>query len=233
MKRIAIIPARGGSKRIPGKNIKDFFGKPIIAYAIELAINSKLFDQVFVSTDSKEIRDISISHGANVSFMRSRKTAGDNATIYSTLEEVLTNFRNQRIYFDYCCNIFPISPLIQKEVLEQGFEFLIKSPRYDSVLPIGKYGHPIERSFETEKRSNKISISKNFIDNMTQDFPKRYFDTGQFCWFNVNQILKKKSLITDKTYGMILNEFQFQDVDNIIDWDILKMKFLYKNKIYE
>jgi pseudaminic acid cytidylyltransferase len=228
MKRIAIIPARGGSKRIPRKNIKDFFGKPVIAYAIELAIKSKLFDEVFVSTDCDEIRNISILYGASVPFLRSSKNASDSSTILSTIKEVLNNFDSKGYHFEYCCILFPISPLIHKEDLKKGFQLLIQSPGYDSLLSIGTYGHPIERSFQIDNVSNTISSNKNFHSVMTQDLPERYFDAGQFCWFDIKQILKKNSLITDNTRGMILNELQFQDVDNKIDWEILKIKFQNK-----
>jgi len=228
MKKIAIIPARGGSKRIPKKNLKSFFGKPIISYAIELAIKSNIFDEIVVSTDCQETAEVAVSYGAKVPFYRSIENSGDKATIFKTLKEVLQKFGNEGLNFEYGCCIFPISPLISNEVLSNGFEILKSNFNYDSLLPVGAYSHPIERSYMLEKNFNTLISNPEYQGTMTQDLPKRYFDTGQFYWFEINKILNDSNLITDKTYGLILNELQFQDVDNYDDWELLKLKYQYK-----
>lgn len=228
MKKIAIIPARGGSKRIPKKNLKFFFGKPIISYAIELAKKSNIFDEIVVSTDCLETAKVAVTYGAKVPFYRSIENSGDKATIFNTLKEVLQKYDSEGFNFEYGCCIFPISPLITTEVLINGFEILKSNFKYDSLLPVGVYTHPIERSFLLEQDFNTLISNSEYQGTMTQDLPKRYFDAGQFCWFETKKVLNDTSLITDKTYGLILNELQFQDVDNYDDWELLKLKYNYK-----
>jgi N-acylneuraminate cytidylyltransferase len=123
-KNLCIIPARGGSKRIPRKNIKDFLGKPIIAYSIEAAIKSELFDEVMVSTDDKEIAEVAKKYGAKVPFIRSKENADDFATTVDVLLEVISEYKQHKKEFDFCCCIYPTAPLIKIEKLKSGFEKL-------------------------------------------------------------------------------------------------------------
>ena len=145
MKKIAIITARSGSKRIPKKNIKFFLGKPIIAYSIEKAINSRLFDKVMVSTDDKEIATISKNYGAEVPFFRSKKNSDDFSTTPDVLIEVLENYKKQNEEFQYGCCIYPTAPLISVMELKESFNLLI-SKNYDCVFPISPFSYPIQRA---------------------------------------------------------------------------------------
>src|SRR5687767_8105456 len=144
MGRIAIVPARGGSKRIPRKNIRDFLGKPIIAYSIETAIQSGVFDEVMVSTDDEEIARISTNYGASVPFFRSSKTAEDFTTTAAVLEEVLNGYKEKGRMFEYACCIYPTAPLIQIEKLKSAMD-LMEFKKFDSVFPVLKFSYPIWR----------------------------------------------------------------------------------------
>ena len=226
MRKIAIIPARGGSKRIPNKNIKDFFGKPVISYAIETAIKSNMFDEVMVSTDSEEIKKISILSGASVPFMRSKINSTDNSTIYDVIVEVVKEYSKKNINFDYGCCIFPISPLINSETLNKCYQILTNG-KYHSVLPLSYTEQPIERALKLDKRNLLKLENFDVFKKMGQDFEPSYFDTGQFCWFNIKQTISTGSLISSKTKGMILNQFEYQDVNTLDECEMLKIKYTY------
>ena len=160
MPNICIIPARGGSKRIPRKNIKEFSGKPIIAYSIEAAINSGLFDEVMVSTDDIEIAKIAIQYGASVPFMRSDKTANDFATTFDVIQEVLQEYELLNKKFDFTCCIYACAPFVTDEKLIDSFQVLQEN-KFDSVFPIMPYGFPIQRALKKEE--DKVSF---FIQNL-------------------------------------------------------------------
>ena len=226
MRKIAIIPARGGSKRIPNKNIKDVFGKPVISYAIETAIKSNLFDEIMVSTDSEEIKKISILSGASVPFMRSKINSTDNSTIYDVIVEVVKEYSKKNINFDYGCCIFPISPLINCEILNKCYQILTNG-KYHSVLPLSYTEQPIERALKLDKRNLLKLDNLDVFKKMGQDFEPSYFDTGQFCWLNIKQTISTGSLISSKTKGMILNQFEYQDVNTLDEWEMLKIKYKY------
>ena len=226
MKKIAIIPARGGSKRIPNKNIKDFFGKPVISYAIETAIKSNLFDEIMVSTDSEEIKKISISSGASVPFMRTKINSTDNSTIYDVIVEVVKKYSKKNINFGYGCCIFPISPLINSEILNKCYQ-IITNGKYHSVLPLSYTEQPIERALKLDKKNLLKLDNFDVFKKMGQDFEPSYFDTGQFCWFNIKKTINEGSIISSKTKGIILNQFEYQDVNTLDEWEMLKIKYNY------
>ena len=224
MKNIAIIPARGGSKRIPRKNIKDFFGKPVIAYAIELAIKSGLFDCVMVSTEDEEIKEIAQDYGAEVPYLRKVINATDSASTYDVLEEVIDWYKVQGQKFNYGCCIYPVTPLLKDTSLKKGFDKL-KKGNYDSVIPIAAFSHPIQRALFTNKEGIVQIKDKNSFKQNTQDLTTYFHDTGQFYWFNSNICLMKKELLTDNSTSIILPHDQFQDVDNNEDWELMHLKF--------
>ena len=228
MRKIAIIPARGGSKRIPRKNIKPFFGKPVIAYAIELALESKLFERVIVSTDDDEIAEISKLYGAEVPFIRSKENSTDNASTFDVLKEVINWFSESDEVYELACCIYPITPLLNGKNLEKGLKKLIEG-KFDSILPLVKYEHPIQRSFYlNSEECLEFSDIECFKKN-TQDLKPHYHDTGQFYWFNIGQCLKKNGLITNNSSFIELSYFDYQDVDCIEDWKKVEYKFKYRN----
>ena len=224
MKKIAIIPARGGSKRIPRKNIKDFFGKPCIAYSIENAINSNLFHEVMVSTDDKEIAKIAKKYQAKVPKLRSSKNSSDTATTTDVLLEVLSMYEEKGIHFDYGCCIYPTTPLLTTKKLLEGYN-LIKNKKMDIVISAVKFSHPIQRAFSINSKKNiQLEFSKNEFKR-TQDFLDFYHDAGQFYWFNKKKFIKNKNLFKGNVGAVILDEIETQDIDTINDWELAKLKY--------
>jgi len=227
-KAIAIIPARGGSKRIPKKNIKDFLGKPIIAYSITAALKSKLFDEVMVSTDDMQIAKISKSLGVKVPFMRSKENSDDYAGTANVLIEVLNKYKEMERIFDYCCCIYPTAPFINPEKLKKFFE-LFKARNCYSLFPVVKYSYPIQRSYKFV--NDKISmVWPDNYSKRSQDLEPLYHDAGQFYWLKVDKFINNKQIYTDNTGAIILSELEVQDIDNEKDWKIAEMKYkLLKN----
>lgn len=223
MKNIAIIPARGGSKRIPKKNIKSFLGKPIIVYSIEVAIQSGLFDEVMVSTDDEEIADISKKYGAKVPFFRSKEKADDYATTSDVLEEVLLKYREYNKYYDIFCCMYPTAPFITQHILIKSYELLIKS-KFESVFPVVRFSSPIQRALKID--NNKVSmICPENYKKRSQDLLPAYHDSGQFYWMRTNAFFKYKTLWTENTGAIELMEKETQDIDTIKDWEIAELKY--------
>ena len=229
MSNLAIIPARGGSKRIPRKNIKDFLGKPIIAYSIEAALQSNLFDEVMVSTDNEEIAEIAEKHGAQVPFLRSRENSDDFSTTVDVLHEVIEKYRDSNgKTFDYGCCIYPTAPFTTPNILKEGFD-KIEGQKFDTLFPVVSFGYPIWRSLEINEREKAKMIWPEFLNSRSQDLKKAYHDAGQWYWFNISKL--KDSLFTNNSGCLELEEKQVQDIDNESDWQIAEIKFryLYKN----
>lgn len=223
MSNLAIIPARGGSKRIPRKNIKSFLGKPIIAYTIEAAIESQLFDKIIVSTDDLEIKKIAIKFGAEVPFLRSKKNSDDFATTYDVLEEVLLEFGKDGIYYENLCCLYPCAPFINSKNIQDSFNNFINND-FDSFFAITPFSFPIQRALKLENRSVAF-FSPQFKNTRSQDLVKAYHDAGQFYWANIKKLLANKSLFSNKTGGLIVSELEAQDIDNEVDWKIAEMKY--------
>lgn len=224
MKNLAIIPARGGSKRIPRKNIKDFLGKPIIAYSIEAAIKSELFDEVMVSTDDKEIAEIAKKYGASVPFMRSEKTANDYAVLADVIEEVTEMYSAKDIKFDYICCILATSPLITQDIIKAGLrELIIKNA--DSVRPVVRFGYPIQRAFFLGENGSVHMFNPKYAQARSQDLVPAFHDAGIFYWMKA-----EKGLKGEKRYGFEISEMNSQDIDNEVNWTMAELKFKLLNK---
>lgn len=223
MKKIAIIPARGGSKRIPRKNIKDFLGKPIIAYSIETALQSKLFDEVMVSTDDEEIADISRKYGANVPFLRSAETANDYATTADVLIEVLEAYKGINKEFSYGCCIYPTAPLIEPQRIKEALNLML-AESFDSVLPVVRFSYPIWRSLKIEEGRVTMNWPEH-LNSRSQDLKPAFHDVGQFYWFSINLFLQHKTLLGPNTGAIQLNELEVQDIDSVLDWRLAELKY--------
>lgn len=226
MRNIAIIPARGGSKRIPRKNIKDFLGKPIIAYSIEAALNSGLFDEVMVSTDDNEIAEIAIKYGASVPFMRSDKNADDNSTTVDVLLEVIDSYTQSGNIFDFACCIYPTAPFVTTEKLKEGFEKLEFEKR-NSVFPIVPFSYPVWRGLKKEEDGQVNMVWPEYLNSRSQDLKEIYHDAGQWYWFKIEPMKKRKKLFNENTGSIVLNPLEVQDIDNLSDWNIAELKYGY------
>jgi N-acylneuraminate cytidylyltransferase len=228
MKRLAIIPARGGSKRIPGKNIKDFLGKPIIAYSIEAALATGIFDEVMVSTDDEKIATIARQFGATVPFMRSEKNADDFATTADVIEEVIQEYRNIGQRFDTLCCIYPTAPFVTAERLKEGGR-LLESQDYDSVVPMVQFGFPIQRAIYLNETNQAFFFRPEHTQTRSQDLEKAYHDVGQYYWLNTTKFLANKQIWTQNTGAIILDEMEAQDIDTLEDWEIAEFKYQLKH----
>jgi N-acylneuraminate cytidylyltransferase len=225
MSNIAIIPARGGSKRIPQKNIRPFCGKPIIAYSIEAAIASNLFDEIMISTDDASIAETAMHYGGKVPFMRSSENANDYATTFDVLKEVLLQYKQVNKNFEYACCIYPTAPFVNNSLLNQAYKKLTEQD-FDMVFPVVQYAYPIWRSLKLE--NDKISMwwPEN-VNKRSQDMPASYHDAGQFYWFNTAKILEAGILLTPNTGAVVTDELKVQDIDTLQDWQLAELKYKY------
>ena len=223
MSNLAIIPARGGSKRIPHKNIKDFFGKPIIAYSIEAAIKSDLFDEIMVSTDDEEIAEVAIKYGAKVPFMRSKENSDDVATTISVILEVIRSYEELGMTFQYGCCIYPAAPLISSENLKIACKMLVEE-KVDAVIPVVRFSYPIQRALKIENKRLKMIWSEN-LNERSQDLMPTFHDSGQFYFFNVQACINQKNLLMRETLPIEISEIKSQDVDDYEDWKNLEIKY--------
>lgn len=224
MSNIAIITARGGSKRIPKKNIRLFLDKPIISYSIEVALKSGIFDEVMVSTDSQEIANVAIQHGAKVPFFRSEKNSGDLSTTADVIEEVLQGYQKQGMQFDYACCIYPTAPFITSERLTEAMK-LIENSGADSIIPVTPFSYPIQRGVKIEKQDTIKMIWPENVNTRSQDLIQAYHDCGQFYFLNVEKFLMQKKLFTDNTKSIIVPQLEMHDIDNEEDWQIAEIKY--------
>lgn len=226
MKSIAIITARGGSKRIPKKNIKEFCGKPIIAYSIEAALSSGVFDEVMVSTDSEEIKSIALSYGASVPFLRSEKTSNDFATTADVLEEVLNTYSEAGCLFDYFACIYPTAPFITGKKLSEAAQLIADA---DAVVSVVRYSFPPQRAYVIKAGAVKYMYPE-YERARSQDLEPVYHDCGQFYFCKCQMFLEKHSVILPDTKPYILPEEEVQDIDTMSDWEIAEAKFSVLNK---
>ncbi len=223
---IAIIPARGGSKRIPQKNIRPFLDKPIIAYSIEAAQRSELFDEVMVSTDCQRVKQVALDYGAVVPFLRSSKNSNDFATTADVISEVIAWYENHDMGLDIFCCLYPTAPMITAELLRKSYDEFINHG-FSSLVSICAYDKPIFRAFKIDSGVLKFKWPE-YKDTRSQDLEKLYFDAGQFYWGLKETFQKEKTLITSNATGYHLPEHIVQDIDNISDWHKAERKFLEK-----
>ena len=230
MKSIAIIPARGGSKRIPRKNIKDFLGMPIIAYSIKAALESGIFDEVMVSTDDEEIAEIARRYGASVPFLRSENTANDFATTADVIREVLDQYAEKGVTFNYFACIYATAPFVTSERLISGFN-MIEKGEYDSAFSCVEYSYPVLRSLIINKEDRIEMKWPEYRNSRSQDLQKFYHDAGQFYFCTVSSFKSNLSLWGANTAPIILSELEVQDLDTPTDWALAEMKYsLLKNE---
>lgn len=229
-KKVAIIPARSGSKRIPKKNIKKFCDAPILSYSINAALNSNIFDEVMVSTDSDEIAEIAHKYGASVPFMRSQENASDYATTEDVILEVLDQYSKMNKEYDYVCCIYPTAPFVDKDILVKAFE---KMEKYEPsiVIPVVQFSYPPQRSLVINDSGYARFKYPQYSQSRSQDLEKYYHDAGQFYIYNVKKLIEADGNIVDDFMPIILPDIMVQDIDNITDWEIAEIKYKYINNM--
>ena len=215
-KCIAIIPARGGSKRIPKKNIKNFYGKPLIVYSIEVAKRTKLFDKIVVSTDSEEIAEIAKFHGAYVPFIRPKELSDDYTGTETVIEHALEYFKNQGEEFDFLCTIYATAPLLQEKYLKNGYETL-KNSNAVNAFSATSMPFPIQRTFKINKNGRCEMFFPEHYATRSQDLVEAYQDAGQFYWKKLNKI-SNEIMFGKDSIPIILPRYLVQDIDTLEDW---------------
>lgn len=223
MSSICIIPARAGSKRIVKKNIKPFMGKPIMAYSIEAALNSGLFDVVMVSTDSEEFAKVARQYGAEVPFLRSEKTANDFAGTEDVIMEVLENYKKLGKTFDSFCCLYSTAPFVTANRLVEGFGYLTE--KADAAISVVEYSFPIQRSVKVNEEGHLQPNFPQYMDARSQDLDKTYHDAGQFYFVKTLTFMEEKNLWCKRTAPIVLSELEVQDLDTMTDWQLAEIKF--------
>lgn len=222
---IAIITARGGSKRIPKKNIRDFCGKPMIAYAIQAAIEAGIYDTVMVSTDSKEIAEIAKQYGAEVPFFRSEKASDDYATTADVLIEVLETYKIMGEEYKYMSCIYPTAPFITAEKLRQAMA-IFKEKKAQMVMPVTAFSYPPLRGYVLKEGHLTMKWPENFRIR-SQDLETLYHDVGQFYLYRVEEFLRTKGTFVSGIVPILVDELEVQDIDNEIDWKLAELKYKF------
>lgn len=223
MKNLCIIPARGGSKRIPRKNIKPFMGKPIIAYSIEAALNSGLFDEVMVSTDDVEFAEVAKQFGAAVPFLRSEKTANDYAGLTDVIDEVITNYKEKGIIFDNYCCLLSTAPFVNSDLLKQSYDLFVEK-EFDTLRPIVRFDYPIQRAYRMDEDNVVSFMQPEYLNTRSQDLEKAYHDAGLFYWGTCAVGFKG-----NKWGGYVIDESVCQDIDTEDDWRMAELKYKLLN----
>lgn len=225
MNSICIIPARGGSKRIPQKNIRPFLGKPVIQYSVESAIKSGLFDMVMVSTDDEQIAATAIAAGAEVPFLRSAETAGDTAGTAEVLIEVLNQFSKQGKQPGTACCLYAAAPFVNAKLLQEAHELFTRE-NFDTVFPVQAFDYPVQRGLLV--RNGEVAMREpEHLNTRSQDLEKVYHDTGMFYFFKTAPLLATGHLWKGRTGVIKLTAMQAQDIDTPEDWEVAEWKYRY------
>lgn len=227
MAAVAIITARGGSKRIPRKNIKEFCGRPIIEYSIEAALRSGLFEEVMVSTEDPEIAEVAVKAGAKVPFMRSAQSAGDYASTDDVLMEVLESYREQGREFDAFCCLYPTAPFVTADKLREAMKLLEKA---DSVMPVVAFSFPPQRCMVLNEEGELRMKWPEHAKTRSQDLEPYYHDCGQFYCCRTAPFLQYGTTDLPHMMPMIQSEMEVQDIDNPDDWQIAELKYRMRHQ---
>ena len=221
---VAIIPARGGSKRIPRKNIKDFCGKPMIAYSIEAALESKLFNKVIVSTDDKEIAEIAEKFGAEVPFIRPTELSGDHTATIPVIAHAVAELQKENPVEIACC-IYATAPFIQVKYLHEAYKSLIKN-KSDYAFSATSFAFPIQRAIKLDKDKKVEMFQPEHFNTRSQDLEEAYHDAGQFYFGTSEAWLTEKPIFSKESSAIILPRHLVQDIDTMEDFT--RAELMYK-----
>jgi N-acylneuraminate cytidylyltransferase len=224
MKALCIIPARGGSKRIPRKNIRTFHGRPILAYPVEAARDSGCFDEIMVSTDDPEIAAVARACGANVPFLRSPETSHDHAGSEEVIDEVIRGYRTQGLTFTHVCALYPTAALATPAQLRRGLAALEADPSLAGVLSVQRFSFPVQRALVF--RNNRLPLLQpEHYQARSQDLEPAFHDAGQWYWLRCEPFVRTRELMGPNFTGLVLSETEAQDIDNEDDWTLAELKF--------
>ena len=223
-KLLCIIPARGGSKRIPHKNIALFKGEPIISYSIKAVQESDIADEIMVSTDDPAIADVAIKYGAKVPFFRNASTSNDKAGVAAVLVEVVNEYKKRGMEFDYVFSVYATQPLLKPENLVKAFHLLETTEGAESICTVEQYSYPPQRATIIVDGELKQLHPENYYAR-SQDLQPIYHDCNQFFLFKTYALMRDQKLYTEHTLPFILAESESQDIDTMEDWKLMEMKY--------
>ena len=227
--RLAVIPARGGSKRIPRKNIKLFGGKPMIAWSIEAAIQSGCFDRIIVSTDDAEIADVARAYGAEVPFVRPPELSDDHTATIPVVAHAIQWISQQFGPVKFACCLYATAPFIQSKDLRQGLHALQQSDAL-YALTVTNFAAPIQRSFRITQQQRIEMFNPDQYNTRSQDLEEAYHDAGQFYWGRAEAWLSSTPLHSEFAIPLLLPRYRVQDIDTMDDWIRAEMMFEILNK---
>ena len=221
---IAVIPARGGSKRIPRKNIKEFHGKPMIAYSIETALNSGCFDKVIVSTDDAEIAEVAKMYGAEVPFMRPANIADDYATTLDVIKHAIEFTEQQAWGIKNVCCIYATAPFLTPEFIQKGLKELTENA-IDYAFSATSFPFPIQRAIKLNSEQYVEMFQPEHLNTRSQDLEEAYHDAGQFYWGTANAFIARKPILGTSSKAVLLPRKRVQDIDTPEDWELAEALF--------
>ena len=214
---ICVIPARGGSKRIPRKNIKEFNGKPIIAYSIEAALNSSCFNRVIVSTDDNEIAKVAKKYGAQVPFVRPEKLSNDYVGTAPVTKHAIEWMEHKNSYIEHVCCLYATAPFISPQIISKSYQQL-KESKSDYCFSVTTFPYPIQRSIKLIKDKKVKMLYPKYFDTRSQDLEEAYHDAGQFYWGNAKAFKDEIPIFSEATSAFVLPRYLVQDIDTKEDW---------------
>lgn len=223
--KVAIIPARGGSKRIPRKNIKEFCGKPMIAYSIEAALQSGCFDKIIVSTDDSDIAKVAKSYGAEVPFMRPAELSNDHAGTTPVIRHAIEWLTIQGFDLEAVCCLYATAPFVTAEYLQQGLQQL-EDTNADYAFTVTSYAFPIQRAIKLNPELGVEMFDTHNFNTRSQDLEEAWHDAGQFYWGRVDAWLTEKIIFGAESTPVILPRHRVQDIDTPEDWE--RAEWLFK-----
>lgn len=224
MRITAIIPARGGSKRIPKKNIKTFAGKPMIAYAIEAAKETELFDRIIVSTDAKDIADVALAYGAEVPFIRPESLSDDFTGTVPVLVHALSILKEQGFSADYFCCLYATAPFLRGDYIKQGLT-LLRENSVTTVFSVTSFPSPVFRALTLKENGHIEMVWPEYYHTRSQDLVEAYHDAGQFYWADTEKFLKEQMLFSKDSMPVILPRAMVQDIDTPEDWEMAEKMY--------
>lgn len=227
---LAVIPARGGSKRIPHKNIKLFCGRPMIAWSIEAAVKSDCFDRIIVSTNDSEIAEVARQWGAEVPFMRPQELADDYTGTIPVIRHAVEQMNNINANPDYVCCLYATAPFVRADNLRDGLERL-KGSTADYAFSVTSYGFPIQRAVKVTPAGRLEMFSPEHFSTRSQDLEEAYHDAGQFYWGAAGAWLAERPLFGTGSLPIVLPRYRVQDIDVEEDW--VRAEWLFKAMVAE
>ena len=222
--RVAIIPARGGSKRIPRKNIKYFFGKPMLAWSIEAAIKSRCFDQIICTTDDDEIANIAQEYGAETPFVRPKDLSDDHIGTIPVIAHAVEYLQSNGNKIELACCIYATAPFIQPIDLQNSLEQM-QNNDLDYCFSVTSYPFPIQRSIRLTSNKRCMMLQPEMFQKRSQDLEEVYHDAGQFYWGTPQSWLEGRTLFSNNTMPYVLPRYRVQDIDTMEDWKRAELMF--------